>query len=323
MSKINWEEIISEFTKLNILVVGDAMIDSYIWGDIERNSPEAPIPIVNANKYEKKLGGAANVALNIKSLGANPTLISVIGNKDNGFLDLMKSFGLSVQGIIQEDRITTTKTRVISNNKHQLRIDEENTNDIVSEHKLIELVFNSLAETDIVLFQDYNKGVLTKKVIREIIDKCNELNIPTLVDPKIKNYWEYKNVSLFKPNLKELNNNAESEILATDLKRISLEVKKQRLKLNAKEIIVTLSENGIFFQNEKIEFHLPVYVKDIVDVSGAGDCVIAILALVYQSKLSKQQLISLANLCGGLACEKVGVANLEKEKIIEQANRLI
>ena len=187
MSKINWEEIISEFTKLNILVVGDAMIDSYIWGDIERNSPEAPIPIVNANKYEKKLGGAANVALNIKSLGANPTLISVIGNKDNGFLDLMKSFGLSVQGIIQEDRITTTKTRVISNNKHQLRIDEENTNDIVSEHKLIELVFNSLAETDIVLFQDYNKGVLTKKVIREIIDKCNELNIPTLVDPKIKN----------------------------------------------------------------------------------------------------------------------------------------
>jgi rfaE bifunctional protein kinase chain/domain len=204
-----------------------------------------------------------------------------------------------------------------------LRIDEENTNDIVSEHKLIELVFNSLAETDIVLFQDYNKGVLTKKVIREIIDKCNELNIPTLVDPKIKNYWEYKNVSLFKPNLKELNNNAESEILATDLKRISLEVKKQRLKLNAKEIIVTLSENGIFFQNEKIEFHLPVYVKDIVDVSGAGDCVIAILALVYQSKLSKQQLISLANICGGLACEKVGVANLEKEKIIEQANRLI
>ena len=323
MSKINWEKIISEFTKLNILVIGDAMIDSYIWGDIERNSPEAPIPIVNANKYEKKLGGAANVALNLKSLGANPTLISVIGNNDNGFLNLMKSLDLSIKGIIQENRITTTKTRIISNNKHQLRIDEENTNDIASEDKLIELVFNSLPKTDIVLFQDYNKGVLTKKVIRKIIDKCNELNIPTLVDPKVKNYWEYKNVSLFKPNFKELNNNAESKILSSDINGISLEVKKQRLKLNAKELIVTLSENGIFFQNEKIEFHIPVYIKNIVDVSGAGDCVIAILALLHHSILDKKQIISLANLCGGLACKKVGVASLEKEEIIEQANRLV
>jgi rfaE bifunctional protein kinase chain/domain len=323
MSKINWEEIVSEFDKLNILVIGDAMIDSYIWGDIERNSPEAPIPIVNATKYEKKLGGAANVALNIKSLGANPTLISVIGNNDNGFLDLMKKFDLSVEGILQEDRLTTTKTRVISNNKHQLRIDEENTNDIVSENELINQVFNSLAKTDVVLFQDYNKGVLTKRVIREVIDKCNELNIPTLADPKLKNYWEYKNVSLFKPNLKELNDSSESEILSSDLKSISLEVKKQRLKLNAKEIIVTLSDNGVFFQNDNLEFHLPIYIKDIVDVSGAGDCVIAILALIYNSNLNKKEIVSLANLCGGLACKKVGVASLEKVELTEQAIRLI
>lgn len=323
MSKINWEEIINEFDKLNILVIGDAMIDSYIWGDIERNSPEAPIPIVNATKYEKKLGGAANVALNIKSLGANPTLVSVIGNNDNGFLDLMKKFDLSVHGILQEDRPTTTKTRVISNNKHQLRIDEENTDDIMSEVKLINLVFNCLSKTDIVLFQDYNKGVLTKKVIREVIDKCNELNIPTLVDPKFKNYWEYKNVSLFKPNLKELNNNSKSKILSSDLKSISLEVKKQRLKLNAKEIIVTLSENGIYFQNDNIEFHLPVFIKEIIDVSGAGDCVIAILAIIFKSKLSKQEIVSLANLCGGLACKKVGVASLEKNELVNQASHLI
>lgn len=323
MSKINWEEIICEFDKLNVLVIGDAMIDSYIWGDIKRNSPEAPIPIVNANKYEKKLGGAANVALNIKSLGANPTLVSVIGNNDNGFLNLMKKFNLSVEGILQEERLTTTKTRVISNNKHQLRIDEEDTHDIMSEDELINLVFNCLSKTDVVLFQDYNKGVLTKRVIREVIEKCNELNIPTLVDPKLKNYWEYKNVSLFKPNLKELYNNSDSEISSTDLQSISLEIKKQRLQLNAKEIIVTLSENGVYFQNDNIEFHLPVFIKDIEDVSGAGDCVIAILALVYKSKLNKQEIVSLANLCGGLACEKVGVARLEKTEVIKQAIRLI
>jgi rfaE bifunctional protein kinase chain/domain len=193
----------------------------------------------------------------------------------------------------------------------------------MSEVKLINLVFNCLSKTDIVLFQDYNKGVLTKKVIREVIDKCNELNIPTLVDPKFKNYWEYKNVSLFKPNLKELNNNSKSKILSSDLKSISLEVKKQRLKLNAKEIIVTLSENGIYFQNDNIEFHLPVFIKEIIDVSGAGDCVIAILAIIYKSKLSKQEIVSLANLCGGLACKKVGVASLEKNELVNQASHLI
>jgi rfaE bifunctional protein kinase chain/domain len=323
MTKVNWEKIISEFSKLNVLVIGDAMIDSYIWGEIERNSPEAPIPIVKASKYEKKLGGAANVALNLKSLGANPKLISIVGKDDNGFFKLMKSFGLSIDGILQEERLTTNKTRIISNNKHQLRVDEEETHDIESELELIQLIVKSLDKTDVVLFQDYNKGVLTKKVINQVIEKCNQLNIPTLVDPKVKNYWEYKNVSLFKPNLKELNNNSDKLIGISDIKSLSKEVRKQRTELNAKEIIVTLSENGIFYQSESLEFHLPVFINNILDVSGAGDCVIAILALIYKSSLSKKDAIGLANLCGGLACKKVGVAFLEKEEVIKQANRLI
>lgn len=323
MSTVNWKKIINDFSNLNILVIGDAMIDSYIWGDIERISPEAPIPIVKAIKYEKKLGGAANVALNIKSLGAKAKLMSVIGNNDNGLLQLMQNFDLSIEGILQEDRLTTTKTRIISNDKHQLRVDEEDTHNIKSEIEFIQLINNSLNEIDLVLFQDYNKGVLTKNVISKIIESCNKLNIPTLVDPKIDNYWEYKNVSLFKPNLKELNNYSIKNLDKSDLQSISLEVSKQRRKLNVKEMVVTLSENGIFYQNEEIEFHLPVYINNILDVSGAGDCVIAVLALVYKSSLSKKSAIKFANLCGGLSCKKVGVASLKKEEVIEQANRLI
>ena len=169
MSTVNWEKIINDFSNLNILVIGDAMIDSYIWGDIERISPEAPIPIVKAIKYEKKLGGAANVALNIKSLGAKAKLMSVIGNNDNGLLQLMQNFDLSIEGILQEDRLTTTKTRIISNDKHQLRVDEEDTHDIKSEIEFIQLINNSLNEIDLVLFQDW-------------LDSHNELF--TFVPPK-------------------------------------------------------------------------------------------------------------------------------------------
>jgi rfaE bifunctional protein kinase chain/domain len=323
MTKVNWEEIINKFNKTNVLVVGDAMIDSYIWGNIERNSPEAPIPIVAAKKHEKKLGGAANVALNIKSLGANPILCSVIGKNDNGFIELMNKANLSLEGIIKENRITTNKTRIISNNIHQLRVDEEQTNDIISENEFIDLSLKLLHKADVVVLQDYNKGVLTKKVISSIIEKANLLDIPTLVDPKDINYFDYKNVTLFKPNLKELKQKSKNDYKLFDIKTISKIVTEQRLKLNADSMMVTLSENGIFFQNNTEEYHIPVFKRNIIDVSGAGDSIIAILALILKSNLSNENIIKIANLCGGLACEKIGVATLNKKELIDEANRLI
>ena len=323
MQKFDWEEVINSFDNTKVLVIGDAMIDSYIWGDIERNSPEAPIPIISAKKYEKKLGGAANVALNIKSLGGNPILCTVIGNNDNGFFNLMNREKLTTKAILQEERKTTIKTRIISNNTHQLRVDEEETSEIECEKEFINLAISLLDEIDVVVFQDYNKGVLTKNVIHTITETANSKNKLILVDPKEKNYFEYCNTTLFKPNLKELELSSKQKFETIKIKKISEIIDRQMKILKPKIMMITLSENGIFFKNKDEEFLSPVFERKIIDVSGAGDCIIAILSLVINSNLDTQKIVKIANLCGGLACEKVGVAKIDKQELIKEANRLI
>ena len=175
----NWHSIFNNFKKIKVLIVGDAMIDSYMWGIINRQSPEAPIPIVDINKHENKLGGAANVASHIKALGATPILCSVIGNEDKGFLDLMKREKLSTKGILQEERKTTVKTIIIIENKHQLRVDEEDNFPITNEYKFIKHTIKLMKNANVVIFQDYNKGVLTKDVIRSLIKYAKIKKIPT------------------------------------------------------------------------------------------------------------------------------------------------
>jgi len=322
LSKTNFKKIFDTFTDLTILVVGDAMIDSYMWGNIHRQSPEAPIPIVDIELDERKLGGAANVALNIKSLGANPILCSVIGNDDKGMIDLMNEVGLSTQGILKEDRKTTVKTRVISNNKHQLRVDEEDTFNIKSEDEFIQSCIALMQEVDAIIFQDYNKGVLTAKVISSLIEEAKRNNIHTLVDPKKENYFEYKNVSLFKPNLKELTQNTNLNVEKLDFDDIANLVDTQRKELNAKHFLLTLSEKGIFLKNSFSSIKNEVFIKDIVDVSGAGDSVIAIAALGLCSNLSDEDFVQLCNLTGGIACLNVGVNPIDKEILLSETNRL-
>jgi len=235
----NWNSIFNDFKKIKVLIVGDAMIDSYMWGTVNRQSPEAPIPIVDIEKYEKRLGGAANVASHIKALGATPILCSVIGNEDKGFFDLMKRENLSTKGILQEERKTTVKTRIISENKHQLRVDEEDTLPIINESDFIKHSTDLMSNVHVVIFQDYNKGVLTKHVINSLVEFATKKQIPTLVDPKKENYWQYKGVSLFKPNTKELiESNSETEALS--LENVSKIVTKQRKQLNAKSFLLTL-----------------------------------------------------------------------------------
>ena len=318
----NWHSIFNDFKKIKVLIVGDAMIDSYMWGSINRQSPEASIPIVDIEKYEKRLGGAANVASQIKALGATPILCSVIGNEDKGFLNLMKHENLSTKGILQEERKTTIKTRIISENKHQLRVDEEDTFPIINESDFIKHSIDLMSNVHVVIFQDYNKGVLTKNVINSLVEFATNKQIPTLVDPKKENYWQYKRVNLFKPNAKELiGSNSEKKTLS--LENISKIVTKQRKQLNTKVFLLTLSEKGVFIQTENKEHHYSAYNRTIIDVSGAGDAVIATAALALAKKLDYHILAQLANLAGGLSCENVGVNPIDRENLLNEAIRLI
>ena len=323
MSPYGWKSVFSSFEKMKVLVVGDAMIDAYMWGTINRESPEAPIPIVDIEKHEKRLGGAANVAINIKALGATPVLCSVIGNDDLGFVQLMKSENLSCQGLSFEDRKTTVKTRIISEGKHRLRVDEEDRFPISSEKNFIDKVSSLIKDVDVVIFQDYNKGVLTKNVIQKIIDLAKSHSIPTLADPKIENYFSFKGVDLFKPNFNELCHSANEKIINTDIKKIETTVSHHKKALEANYFMLTLSEKGIYFSSDKSNKWFPAYDRNIVDVSGAGDCVIATAALALASKLPSEYISQLSNLAGGLACEKVGVNPIEKSQFLNEASRLI
>lgn len=311
----NWHNIFEQFAQQKVLILGDAMLDTYMWGNIHRQSPEADVPVVDIEKYEKRLGGAANVAKNIASLGAKPILCSVIGENDQGFFELMNKQGLCTKGVLQEDRKTTIKTRIISNNKHQLRLDEEDLFPIQKEQLFTENTIELMEGVSVIIFQDYNKGVLTPTVIEKIITAAKSKHIPIAVDPKKDNFWAYQGVDLFKPNLKELNDACGTQIAGGNIPDIEKETKNIQEKLNAKNILLTLSENGIFHL-EKESFHQAAFERNIVDVSGAGDSVIAAAALGLSLRITTQELCTISNFAGGLVCEKVGVAPIQKEKLL-------
>ena len=227
IKKEHVREIFRSFNNLNVLIIGDVMIDSYLWGKVNRISPEAPVPIVAVTKKERRLGGAANVALNIQALGANPILCSVIGVDYEGqaFLDLLKTQKLSQKGILKcRDRITTVKTRVIGNNAQLLRVDEEVEDEIEPSETqqlltLISYIINH-DKIDVIIFEDYNKGLITSKLVNKVVELAKSKNIPTCVDPKKKNFNTYKGVSLFKPNLKELREGIKMDVIVDNINEL-------------------------------------------------------------------------------------------------------
>lgn len=251
------DNLLQSFTEKRILVVGDMMIDAYLKGSVTRVSPEAPVPIVNFHAKEDRLGGAANVALNLRALGAQAILCAVIGKDENSvrMTQIMEEHELSTDGIIHSDqRMTTVKTRVIGNNQQLVRIDSEDSSDITSteEDALIERISNLLTEQriDAIILEDYNKGVLTEKVIRATVQLAQEKNIPTTVDPKKKNFFAYENVTLFKPNLKELKEGLDVQFNFSERHKFEAAVDELRTKLNCKKTFITLSENGVFIQEK-------------------------------------------------------------------------
>ena len=329
MSKEEINELFEKFNHLNILVIGDVMIDTYFWGKVERISPEAPVPIISRSNIEHGLGGAGNVALNVQALGATPFLCSVIGNDDkSGVLKkLLKKRGLSDIGIITEDkRITTIKTRVISDNQHLLRIDEEITENISQETQNIFVdrlkIIISEKKIDAIIFEDYDKGVITDEIIRVVVELAGKKGIPTLVDPKKRNFMNYHGVTLFKPNFKELVEGLKLDIEKNDIEGLHEASNQLREKLNIKMIMATLSELGIYISDNGSYHNIPAEIRDIADVSGAGDTVISTASLCLAAGLSQKDIAYISNLAGGIVCEKVGVVPINKELLKEEYFRI-
>jgi len=316
------KSLFNEFNNKKVLIVGDAMIDAYMWGEVNRMSPEAPVPVVEVKKHENRLGGAANVALNLKALGSTPILCSVVGTGNRGiiFEKLMQEAELSTAGILfTNKRKTTIKTRVIAKNKHQLRIDEEESSPILQSKEFLNLTKNLMDNIDVIILQDYNKGVLTTKVIEEVIATANQKGIPTIVDPKKQNFNSYKNCTIFKPNLAEIKAGMNIEFDADNVAKIEKASTKLRKQLSAKGILLTLSERGICINSTDGFKHTPAFKRNIIDVSGAGDTVISVASLCLASDIKHTDLSVLSTLAGGIVCEEVGVVTINKEKLLEEA----
>lgn len=326
---IGSEFIKNTFKNQKILIIGDVMIDSYMWGKVERLSPEAPIPIINVKKREQRLGGAANVALNIQSLGAEPILCTVIGNDTEGstLLKLLEEKNLNQKGILQsEGRITTIKHRIMSGSQHILRIDQEMDNFITDEetYQILNIIKKIIDEQhiDAVVFEDYDKGVITDLLIHKTIELCKKKEIPTIVDPKKRNFLVYKGASLMKPNFKELKDGLNKNINVTNINEIKNSVQQLIDLLNLKMAFITLSEHGVYFKDATKDFHIKAHKRDIVDVSGAGDTVASVVALSLGAKLPPKLLAQLSNLAGGIVCEKIGVVPITLDELINEAINL-
>jgi len=321
----DFKQVFKQFANKKILIVGDVMIDTYLWGSVGRVSPEAPVPVVAGVIEENRLGGAANVALNIKALGAVPILCSVIGDDDRGklILELMEEQLLSDIGLVVDShRVTTQKTRIISRNQQLLRVDEEMDIFLTRrvQEEFLELI-SSLLESggiDAIIMQDYDKGVLTPRVISEVITASERVAVPVLVDPKFRSFALYKKVKLFKPNYKELVKGLDLDIKKTEISKLAGAIKKFQKKQQIDNLLVTLSDEGILTSGEGGHVHIPAIEREISDVSGAGDTVIAVASLFLIAGLPPAEVAAVSNLAGGLVCEKAGVVPVNSKKLLEE-----
>ena len=330
MAAPDLDQLFHQLAELKVGVVGDLMLDTYWWGNVDRISPEAPVPIVAISRKEQRIGGAGNVALNVLSLGAKINVISILGKDQDGeqLAGLLKENHIHATYLVHsEHRTTTNKTRIISRNQQMMRLDAEMATDLVKEdeERLLFAFENFLAaeNPDVVILEDYNKGLLTENVISRIISLCSKNNIITAVDPKQKNFFSFKGVDLFKPNFKEareglnlLNDQADKNLL----KDIHLLLKE---KLHHRVSLITLSEKGIFYQEGDKAGLIPSNLHQVADVSGAGDTVIAVASLVYAATKDIELMARVANIAGGLVCEEVGTVAIDKEKLKVKCQNLL
>jgi rfaE bifunctional protein kinase chain/domain len=322
--------LFDSFNQLRIMVIGDVMIDSYMWGKVNRISPEAPVPIVAVDKLDNRLGGAANVALNLQALGATPLIYAVIGDDEKGnlFMKLLKEQSLSDEGMIQSsDRKTTVKTRVLSGGNQILRVDEEIETDLNDrdEQALTAMIASALesGQVDAIIFEDYDKGLITEGLIKAVSEKASALNIAVAVDPKKKNFDNYQTVSLFKPNLKEIREGMKVDIYQDNIGDIEGAVGSLIRDKGHKLVLVTLSELGVYIGGSEVNDRVLAHYRDITDVSGAGDTVISVATLCLVMNTEPKFIASISNLAGGIVCEKVGVTPINRDQLLKEAKALL
>ena len=323
MKSGKYNDIINRFSGLKVLIAGDVMVDSYIWGKVERISPEAPVPVVNVDRREERPGGAANVALNIANLDAVPVLCSVTGNDKSAenLFQLLNEQGISTDFIIRDkSRTTTTKFRIFGNGTQLLRVDEEDNHPLKPDvsRRFLDRIKDALANQniDVLVFQDYDKGVLNGGNIREIINLAKQFNVPVAADPKKRNFFAFEGIDLFKPNFKELTEGLNVSIDINDKEAIKNAVEKLKNKLGVKSVLLTLSEKGIYLNYEGGDFFAPAIVRKVADVSGAGDTLISVAALGLALNLEAPLMANIANIAGGLVCEEPGVVPASRDQLL-------
>ncbi|MFP4528803.1 MAG: D-glycero-beta-D-manno-heptose-7-phosphate kinase [Candidatus Kapaibacterium sp.] len=312
------KDIIRQCNGRTIAVIGDVMLDRYFWGHVSRISPEAPVPVIDLERESFHLGGAANVAKNLKSLGLEPLLCGVVGDDTSGasFIDISKKVGINPRGLYMDTtRPTTVKTRIIGNNQQIVRLDREVRDSVSSEAE--EFIIKALQSTpglSGIIFEDYNKGTISSVLIREVITFARENNIPVFVDPKYDNFFNYKNVTVFKPNKKEaaqalgVEIRNREDILATG--RSILE------KTHCDNLLLTLGKDGMMLFESSGEYtQVPTIARHVADVSGAGDTAIATLAAAYSGGATIREAASLANFAAGVVCEQPGIVAIEPDQL--------
>lgn len=327
---MNYSALFKDIEQLTIGIVGDVMLDTYMWGNVDRISPEAPVPIVALKEKEFRIGGAANVALNTVSLKASTHIFSVIGKDDDGktLINLLQKNNIQTKGIIQsQNRITTNKIRVIARNQQMMRLDSEIINDIDKEESSLLLQqieqFIIAQKPAIIILEDYNKGVLTDEVIKKTIALCKQYNVLTAVDPKRKNFFSYIGVDIFKPNLKEIKDALNIITDSTSLEHLKEIHKQLQEKLQHKISFITLSDKGVFYNSADDCTIIQAHIRHIADVSGAGDTVIAVASLIYATTKNMLLAAEIANIAGGLVCEEVGTAAINKNILEKEVMALL
>ena len=330
MAVIDFDKLFAQFNGIKVGVIGDVMLDTYWWGHVDRISPEAPVPVVALDKREHRIGGAGNVALNLVSLGAQVAALAVTGKDDDGQLlkGLFEQSGINTGYLLQSaSRITTNKVRIISRNQQMMRLDSETTKDLsaADEQALLQKVEQYIVaeKPQAIVLEDYNKGVLTERVIKAVIALCKQHKVITTVDPKRKNFFAYVGVDIFKPNMKEVKDGL--NLLLEDVNMAALTDIHRQLqeKLQHHISFITLSEKGVFYNNQEASRIIPSHLRNIADVSGAGDTVIAVASLVYTATKSIDLMAEIANIAGGLVCEEVGTVAINKEKLLEECKLLL
>lgn len=319
LSESRLNELLGAMNGKRIAVIGDLMLDRYIWGSVSRISPEAPVPVIDMETEQARLGGAANVAKNIKSLGGEPLLVGVIGADNSGkqLYEIIRESNFPLEGVVVDGtRPTTVKTRVIAHSQHVVRIDREMKTDIsfTIQNKILDALRHHIDSIDGIILEDYNKGVIVKTLIKQVITLANDHGKMITVDPKFNNFFEYKNVTVFKPNRKEV-----EEAISARLKDEEDILKAGKLlleKLETKNVLLTLGEHGMsLFESDGTTSHVETKARNVADVSGAGDTVISTLTMALTAGASIKEATMLANFAGGIVCGYVGIVPIDKNEL--------